>query len=67
MTSDIVRCTVWDVAELRTAKVTVLLEPAVLARLDAWRAERRWSRSTAIAALIEDGLSREQDDSKELQ
>ena len=47
--------------ELRTAKVTVLLAPAVLARLDAYRAARRWSRSTAIAALIEEGLERAQE------
>lgn len=47
---------------LRTAKVTVLLAPDVLDRLDAWRHPRRWSRSTAIAAMIEEALGREQDE-----
>jgi metal-responsive CopG/Arc/MetJ family transcriptional regulator len=47
-------------AELRTEKVSVILTPTVLARLDAYRDRRRWSRSTAIAALVEDGLDREE-------
>jgi hypothetical protein len=47
------------VSEMRTAKITVLLAPSVAERLDAFRAERRWTRSTAIATLVEEGLSRE--------
>ena len=43
---------------MRTAKVTVMLEPTVLDRLDAYREPRRWTRSTAIAALIDEGLTR---------
>lgn len=45
------------VSEIRTAKVTVLLAPSVVERLDAYRAQRRWTRSTAIAALVEEGLT----------
>ena len=51
---------------MRTAKITVLLAPSVVERLDAYRAERRWTRSTAIAALVEEGLGRQAgDDGKE--
>ena len=49
------------VSELRTEKISVTLTPATVARLDAYRAARLWSRSTAIAALIEEGLDREQE------
>jgi hypothetical protein len=48
-----------SVSALRTAKITVLLDPRAVDRLDAYRAERRWTRSTAIAALVEEGLTRE--------
>ncbi len=41
---------------MRSEKVTVMLTPSALRHLDAYRAERRWTRSTAIAALIEQGL-----------
>lgn len=34
----------------------VNLTPGVLAHLDAYRYDRRWSRSTAAAVLIERGL-----------
>ena len=47
-------------AELRSEKISVTLTPTVLARLDTYRDRRRWSRSTAIAALVEDGLDREE-------
>jgi metal-responsive CopG/Arc/MetJ family transcriptional regulator len=47
------------VTELRTEKVSVVLTPTVLARLDAYAGRRRWTRSSAIAALIEEGLDRE--------
>jgi hypothetical protein len=50
------------VSEMRTAKITVLLRPSTLERLDAYRAERRWTRSTAIAALVEEGLGRKPED-----
>ena len=50
------------VSEMRTEKITVLLTPSVTERLDAYRAERRWTRSTAIAALVEEGLSRQPGD-----
>lgn len=48
------------VSEMRTEKVSVVLTPTVLARLDAYRDRRRWTRSTAIAAMIEEVLDREQ-------
>jgi metal-responsive CopG/Arc/MetJ family transcriptional regulator len=48
------------VSELRTEKVSVTVTPSLLERLDAYRDPRRWSRSTAIAALIEEGLDQEQ-------
>lgn len=44
---------------MRTEKITVLFTPSVLERLDGYRADRRWTRSTAIAALVEEGLRRE--------
>jgi hypothetical protein len=47
-----------DVPELRTVKLSFTLTPALLARLDAYRESRRWSRSTAIAVLVEEGLDR---------
>jgi metal-responsive CopG/Arc/MetJ family transcriptional regulator len=49
------------VTELRTEKISVTLTPTTLARLDVYRQHRRWSRSSAIAALIEEGLDREPD------
>ena len=49
----------------RTAKgtdqITAMLPEGLIARLDAYASKRRWSRSAAIAALIEDGLDREQE------
>jgi macrodomain Ter protein organizer (MatP/YcbG family) len=47
------------VTEFRTEKVSVVLTPTALARLDAYAARRRWTRSTAIAVLIDEGLDRE--------
>jgi len=58
MTSDVFGGTLSGMAEVRAAKISVLLAPSVLERLDAYRAARRWTRSTAIAALIEEGLDR---------
>lgn len=48
------------VSETRSEKVSVVLTPTMLARLDDYRDKRHWTRSTAIAVLIEDGLDREQ-------
>ena len=44
---------------IRTDKVSVNLTPAQTARLDRYAARHRWSRSTAAAALIEQGLDAE--------
>lgn len=43
--------------ETRTEKVSVMLTPAMLAKLLAYAAEHHWSRSTAAAVLIENGLA----------
>jgi metal-responsive CopG/Arc/MetJ family transcriptional regulator len=50
------------VPEFRTEKISVTLTPTTLARLDAYRKRRRWTRSTAIAAMIEEVLDREPDE-----
>jgi len=42
--------------EPRTEKLSVMLTPTALARLLAYAAEHHWSRSTAGAVLIEQGL-----------
>lgn len=42
--------------ELRSERFSVSLTPSVLAKLDAYAAEHRWTRSTAAAELIERGL-----------
>jgi hypothetical protein len=44
------------VSEIRSEKLSVLLTPSTVRQLDAYREPRRWSRSTAIAALVEQGL-----------
>jgi hypothetical protein len=43
----------------RTERVTVNLAPDVAARLDRFAGEHRWTRSTAAAVLIEQGLPEE--------
>ena len=43
--------------ERRTEKVSVMLTPANLAKLDQYAARHHWKRSTAASVLIEDGLS----------
>jgi len=53
------------VPELRTEKLSFTLTPALMARLDAYREPRRWSRSTAIVALLEEGLDRADEGRKE--
>ena len=40
----------------RTERVTVNLTPEVMARLDDFAEQHRWTRSTAAAVLIEQGL-----------
>ena len=51
--------------ERRTSRVMVNLTPGVLAHLDAYRYDRRWSRSTAAAVLIERGLDKEEKEDRE--
>jgi hypothetical protein len=41
----------------RTDKVSVNLTPGQTARLDRYAARHHWSRSTAAAVLIENGLN----------
>lgn len=41
---------------MRTEKISVNLTPDQMARLDRYARRHRWSRSTAAAALIEQGL-----------
>jgi len=48
-----------NMSELRTEKISVVLTPSVLRDLDTYATEHHWSRSTAAAVLIEDGLSGE--------
>jgi len=43
--------------ENRTRQISVHIAPSLLPRLDAYREARRWSRSTAIAELIDRGLA----------
>lgn len=45
--------------ETRTGRVTTNLAPSVMERLDAYRYDRRWTRSTAVAVLVERGLDQE--------
>lgn len=44
---------------IRTEKISVNLTPDQAARLDHYASRHRWSRSTAAAALIEQGLDAE--------
>lgn len=44
----------------RTERITVNLTPDSLARLDQFAEQRHWTRSTAVAVLIERGLDREE-------
>jgi hypothetical protein len=47
--------------EIRSVKISVVLTPSLAARLDVYRERHRWSRSTATAILIEDGLARDEE------
>lgn len=42
---------------LRCVKVSVTMTASTADQLDAYRRERRWTRSTAAAVLIEQGLA----------
>lgn len=46
-------------------KVTAVITPETLARLDAYARSRRWSRSTAMAALVEQGLDQADEQDQE--
>lgn len=50
------RCRVMNMSELRSERFSITLTPSALAKLDAYAAEHRWTRSTAAAELIERGL-----------
>lgn len=43
----------------RNERITVNLTPEVLARLDLFAEQHRWTRSAAVAVLIERGLESE--------
>lgn len=45
----------------RLHRLTVTIPADLVPRLDRYAAEHRWSRSTAVTALIEEGLPAEQD------
>jgi metal-responsive CopG/Arc/MetJ family transcriptional regulator len=49
-------------AAARTEKISVMLEPTVLARLDSYAERNRWTRSTAVAVLVERALDSDQGD-----
>jgi hypothetical protein len=49
--------------ENRSEKISVSLTPGMLARLDAYARAHHWSRSTAAAVLIEEGLKGQAGDS----
>ena len=52
--------------EKRTVKITFQLTPPVVARLDMYATLHRWSRSNAVAVLVEAGLI-EQEEASELE
>jgi metal-responsive CopG/Arc/MetJ family transcriptional regulator len=47
--------------EQRDKRISVSLTPTLLAQIDAHAREHRWTRSTAVAVLVEKALSQEQD------
>jgi metal-responsive CopG/Arc/MetJ family transcriptional regulator len=49
--------------ERRSEKISISLTPGVLAQLDGYARAHRWSRSTAAAVLIEEGLRNQAGDS----
>jgi metal-responsive CopG/Arc/MetJ family transcriptional regulator len=52
--------------EKRSVKVSIMLTPFVAAQLDAYAKRFRWSRSNAVAVLVEAGL-KEEEESGELE
>ena len=46
-------------------RLTVTIPADLVPRLDRYAADHRWSRSTAVTALIEEGLPAEQDQGQE--
>ena len=44
----------------RTERVTANITPELAARLDLFAEQHRWTRSTAVAVLLERGLEAEQ-------
>ena len=49
-------------ARQRLHRVTVTIPADLVPRLDRYAAEHRWSRSTAVTALIEEGLPEQDQD-----
>jgi metal-responsive CopG/Arc/MetJ family transcriptional regulator len=47
--------------EKRSAKISIMLPPSLVARLDAYARKSRWSRSNAVAVLVEEGLDAQED------
>lgn len=45
---------------VRTERITVNLSPELLAKLDLYAQEHRWTRSAAVQALIERGLAEDE-------
>jgi hypothetical protein len=52
--------------EKRSVKITFMLTPPVVAKLDAYARRWRWSRSNAVANLVEAGLI-EQEEASDLE
>jgi metal-responsive CopG/Arc/MetJ family transcriptional regulator len=48
--------------EKRTERFSVSLRPSLLSKLDAFARENHWTRSTAAAVLIEEGLDEQEED-----
>jgi len=48
-------------SENRSKRVSVSLKPGIVARLDAYVRAHHWSRSTAAAVLVQNGLTQQAD------
>jgi len=48
-------------SENRTERVSVSLTPGTAALLDVYARAHHWSRSTAVAVLVQDGLNQQSD------
>lgn len=51
-------------SETRTVKISVVITPSLLARLDAFRERHYWSRSRAVGVLIQDGVTQDETTTK---